>query len=490
VGSADSIRFVPECRVSVAGKVLALDDEARLTRVDVDLDGDLFGQCKLVFHDPKMELINSSKFESGTAVKVEIGFAHKLQRVFEGDVVALQPGFVRDKPPSLSVVCQESIHRLALSQRTRALNDVDDKEIVTRIAREHGLTADAPSGTTGHSLQSNVSDAVFLRRLAQAHGRQLRIEGKKLVIGPPANGTQIVLGPDSGIQRAQVRLQTLRQVSEVTVHGWDPKAKREIVGKAKPQGETGKGAKEHGKGTLSIAAHHVPPSDVKTAEAMAAGRLQKIAEGFATLSARVTGDARIVPGASITLEKLGAQIDGVYRVEKAAHRFDKHGYVVDFHAVRTGDRKPPKSEKAAAGTKEKEEIFQIALQVVDPQDRPQANMGYDLTLPDGRVVSGFTGDDGFVRATSKKKGDAKLGLFPDRKQPPPPPPQKVEEGALFVEMQVINAAGEPLPSRAFEVTLPDGRVVKGRTEADGFIRVRSSAEGELKLDLPEEGEET
>jgi hypothetical protein len=116
-------------------------------------------------------------------------------------------------------------------------------------------------------------------------------------------------------------------------------------------------------------------------------------------------------------------------------------------------------------------------------------MGYDLTLPDGRVVSGFTGDDGFVRATSKKKGDAKLELFPDRKQPPPPPPQKVEEGALFVEMQVINAAGEPLPSRAFEVTLPDGRVVKGRTEADGFIRVRSSAEGELKLDLPEGGSE-
>ena len=481
-----SSRLVPGCRISLGGQRLALEDEARLTRVEVDLDLDLFGQCKLVFHDPLMELINSDKFQSGTAVEVALGFGHELSPVFAGEVVALQPSFVHDLPPALEVICQDSLHRLALTQMTRALNDVDDKEIVTRIAQEHGLSAEAPSGTSGHSLQANVTDAVFLRRLAQTHGRYLRIEGKKLIIGPPPKGAELTLGPESGIQRARLRIKTLSQVGEVSVHGWDPKAKREIVGKAKPQGETGKGAKEHGKGTLSFASHELPPADVKTAEAMASGRLQKIAEGFITFQAEMTGDPRILPGASVTLDKMGAQMDGVYRVDKAAHRFSRKGYQVDFRAVRTGEKKPPKPAEAAGGAAEKKDLFKIEIRLVDGQDHPVAQMGYDLTLPDGRKISSFTGEDGFIRATSSKQGEAKLELFPDRKKPPPAPAQKLESGALFVEIQVMGDDGQPLAERAYELTLPDGRVVEGKTESDGFIRVRSSAEGELKLRLPEE----
>lgn len=418
---------MPECRVSVGGQKLALDDDARLTRVEVDLDVDLFGQCKLVFHDPKMELINSSKFQSGTAVKVEMGFAHRLERVFEGEVVALQPSFVRDLPPSLHVVCQESLHRLALTRMTRSLNDVDDKAIVTTIAQEHGLTAEAPSGTSGHSMQSNVTDAVFLRRLAQTHGRSLRIEGKKLIIGPPPKGAEVVLGPESGIQRARVKVKTLAQVEEVTVQGWDPKAKREIVGKARPQGESGKGAKEHGKGTLSFAAHELPPADVSTAEAMAEGRLQKIAEGYVTLQAELTGDPRIVPGASVTLEKLGAQVDGIYRVENAAHRFGKHGYRVDFRAVRTGEKKPPKppkptqakeaKEPAQAEQKAKEqkpapEGQTIELQVLDPMGKPRPDFFFKLTKPGSKDQSGMTDAEGIIRVTVPEPETWTL-VFPD-----------------------------------------------------------------------------
>ena len=66
LGFPDLSHLLPECRVSVGGQKLALDDDARLTRVEIELDVDLFGHGKLVFHDPRMELINSSKFQSGT----------------------------------------------------------------------------------------------------------------------------------------------------------------------------------------------------------------------------------------------------------------------------------------------------------------------------------------------------------------------------------------------------------------------------------------
>src|SRR5205085_1683211 len=88
---------------------------------------------------------------------------------------------------------------------TRVTVDLDDKQIATQIARDHGLTADAPSGTAEHVMQANVSDAVFLRRLAQKNGNNLRISGKQLVIGPPASGTQIQVGPASGVSRMRVK---------------------------------------------------------------------------------------------------------------------------------------------------------------------------------------------------------------------------------------------------------------------------------------------
>ena len=339
-------RLIPDCRVMVDGKKLEIEDDARLTSVNIDLDADLFGQCILLFNDPKLQIINGKQFQSGTPVKVEIGFHTKLKKVFEGEVVALEPSFRRDSPPSLKVICHESLHRLALSQMTRAFNDVDDKEIATKIAQEHGLTAEAPTGTKEHILQGNVTDASFLRRLASKHGNVLRMEGKKLILGPPPKGADVSVAPGDGLTKIKVQIKANTQVGEVSVHGWDPKTKKEIIGKAKPTGDIQKGAKDHGEGkTLSIAGHEHMPADVATAEAMAKGRLAKIAEGFIQAAGEMIGNPDVIPGAVLNMDKMGAQIDGQYRVEHALHTFSKHGYAVSFKAVRIGKKKPAKEIK-------------------------------------------------------------------------------------------------------------------------------------------------
>ena len=341
-----AVRLIPDCRVSLDGKKLNVEMDARLTKVEVDLDVDLFGQCILVFNDPAQKLINGTDFKSGTPVKVEIGFASTVQKVFEGEVVALEPQFRCDMPTSLRVVCQESLHRLALSQMTRAFHDVDDKQIVGKIANEHGLSGDAPAGSKQHVLQGNVTDAVFLRRLAQKHGNHLRIEGKKLIIGPPPKGAQLTIGPGDGTRKVKVRIQTKDQVEEIAVHGYDPKTKQEFVGKAKGQGVTGEGTQKYGKGkTLSFAGQEHQPRDQATAEAMAKGRMRKLAEGHVVANVESIGDPGMLPGATVKLEKLGAEIDGSYRVERALHHFSKHGYYVNFKAVRVAKAKPPAQAK-------------------------------------------------------------------------------------------------------------------------------------------------
>lgn len=424
-----AVRLIPDCRVSVDGKKLDVAMDARLTRVEVDLDVDLFGQCVLVFNDPAQALINGTEFQSGTPIKVEIGFGSKLKRVFEGEVVALEPQFRRDTAPSLRVVCQESLHRLALSQMTRAFNDVDDKEIVGKIATEHGFSGEAPAGSKQHVLQGNITDAVFLRRLAQKHGNHLRIEGKKLIIGPPPKGAQLTIGPGDGTRKVKVKIQSQDQVEEITVHGYDPKTKKEFVGKAKGQGVTGEGTKKYGKGkTLSFAGQEHQPADTATAEAMAKGRMRKLAEGHVTVTIDAIGDPGMLPGATVKLEKLGAEIDGSYRVGRALHQFNKHGYYMKFSAVRIAKAQPPRPvappPKAATAQPQPQNAppapappqsiggQRVEVKVLDPMGNPKPNFFFRLIKDGSPEQAGMTDAEGYIRVTVPAPGPWKL-VFPD-----------------------------------------------------------------------------
>ena len=358
---ADTQRLIPDCKVSLDGQRLEGENDTALTRVDVDLDVDLFGQCTLMFNDPKFALMASKDFKAGVAVKVEIGFASKMQTIFEGEIVALEPQFRRDMPASLHVICHETLHRLALASMTRSFQNVDDGEIVKKIAQAHGLQGEGPSGTKEHILQSNVSDATFLRRLAQKHGNHLRVDGKKIIIGPPPAEGEITVGPADGLRKLKVKFKAGPQVSEVVVHGYDPATKKEFKGKAKGEGETGKGAKSYGdEASLVFAGHEHPPADMATAEAMAKGRMRKLAEGFVTAQAEIIGNVDLVPGANIKLDKLGDKINGTYRIEQARHQFAKHGFYTTVTAVKTSKHQPPKpvKEGKATGDKPKDEIKQ------------------------------------------------------------------------------------------------------------------------------------
>lgn len=364
---ASEHRLVPDCRVSVGGKPLKLDEDAALARVDVDLHVDLFGQCVLTFHDPHLKLINGPLFASGVPVKLEIGFHTKMKKVFEGEVVALEPQFRRDLPPALKVVCLESLHRLALSQMTRAFNAVDDKQIVTKIAQERGLTGSAPTGTKEHILQSNVTDAAFLRRLAQKHGNHLRISGKNLILGPPPKGGRLTLTPGDGIRKIKVRISANSQVSEVSVHGWDPKTKREIVASARGTGAIGEGARKHGGGAkLSLAGLDHAPPDVATAEKMAKGRMRKLAEGFVKAEVEMIGNPELIPGHLVNLDKLGAEIDGTYRVEHARHQFSKHGYSSWLKMVRIAKKSPARAQQPKPAPAQQQTALQMSAEVIEP----------------------------------------------------------------------------------------------------------------------------
>src|SRR5215475_10240262 len=105
MSSAEAIRFIPDCKITVDGADLKPEERAALTRAVIDLDVDLFAECALVFNDPELRLIGGNLFEAGKAVRVALGFGAKKGQVFEGEVVALEPQFRRDRPAALRVIC-------------------------------------------------------------------------------------------------------------------------------------------------------------------------------------------------------------------------------------------------------------------------------------------------------------------------------------------------------------------------------------------------
>src|SRR5207237_7287974 len=146
-----------------------------------------------------------------------------------------------------------------------------------------------------------------------------------------------------------------------------------FVRPARPDhGEVGAGGAQHGGGSpIFIAGHEHMPSDVATAERMARGRMRKIAEAFVKARVEMIGNPDLVPGQEVAFEKMGAQLDGTYRIEQARHLFDKHGYFVTFKAVRIAKK-----------------AFQGQAQPFQPQPQPNlSNPQWDMqSYPNGAVA--------------------------------------------------------------------------------------------------------
>ena len=172
-----------------------------------------------------------------------------------------------------------------------------------------------------------------------------------------------------------------------------------------------------GSTTLSFADHEHLPADVATAEAMAKGRMRKLAEGFVTAQVEMIGNPDVQPGAVITFDKMGEKLDGKYRVEKAHHDFGKHGYLVSFSAVRIGKKQPPRG--AAAAQRQAQQAAQqqpqttwIELELVDEHGNPKAGERYKVVTPDGREIEGVLDGRGRARVTGVQPGSCTVS-YPD-----------------------------------------------------------------------------
>lgn len=354
---AQKDRLVSQFFIKIGGKVIT---DLMSDVIDVVVDDSLYlpDMFTIRVKDNNLKWTDSSDLLAiGKEVEIsaqapgERGIKSGGDFLIRGEITALEPRFSPTSQPTLLIRGYDRAHRLHRGRYTRSFLQVTDSEIVSKIAQEVGLRTDLDSTTTAHDyvFQNNQTNMEFLLSRAQRIGYQLYVEDKTLHFhkGGKEHGTGPELQWGQTLLDFQIRLTAVHQPSEIFVRGWDPKTKKEIVGRAQNGSSMPKvGVKETGGklaqqafgGAAPVVVANRPVRVQKEADIMAQALCDEIGGEFIKAEGSSLGDPRIRAGSSVTIKNLGQRFSGEYFVTSATHTYNaERGYETTFSV--TG-RKP------------------------------------------------------------------------------------------------------------------------------------------------------
>ncbi len=341
--------------VKIGGKSVPDADMTALMRdvIEIMVDDSLHmpDMFTIHLHDKTLKWVDADLLKigqeveiSGKAAEGQDEDAPEKNVLIKGEITALEPDFTMEGEPTLLVRGYDRAHRLHRGRQTRSFLQMTDGEIVNKIAQEVGLQTetDPTSPPYEYVFQNNQTNLEFLLERAARIGYQLYVEDKILhfVKGDKTvgEGPELTWGRNLLIFRP--RLTAVHQFDEVIVRGWDPKAKKEIVGQATngkltPEtglnGSGGELAKEAFQSSAQAVVVSHPVATQDEAQAMAEALSDEISGNFIQAEGVCQGDSRLQVGKTVTILGFGQRFSGKYFVTGATHTYGvEMGYETTF----------------------------------------------------------------------------------------------------------------------------------------------------------------
>ena len=329
---------IPDFDIRIDGAALPHPAQRDIQAVTVQDDVDALSMFTIRLYnwdDENLQVSwsDSSLFAVGGAVEISLGHVDDLHKVMLAEITSLEPTFSSGEPPTLTVRGYDYRHRLARARKTRTFSQMKDSVIAGQVARESGLRAEATDTKVSlpHVVQSNQTDLEFLRRRAELIGYEVFVRDKVLYFRPPQNGGRaaVKLALSGDVLEFSPRLTTLGQVSEVTVRGWDTKAKALVLGRAAAGQESSTmGGESSGPKTAQKAFGKAAVADVRgsvatkaQADQMALGRFNDMALAYIQGDVLCEGRPQIQAGEVVEIDGAGTRFSGAYYVLSATHTF-------------------------------------------------------------------------------------------------------------------------------------------------------------------------
>jgi len=360
--------YAPAYRILVEGQ--ELEPEVIGDVLDVKVVMDMDNMTSFEFNvsnwdDEHLEFkySDTTTFDIGKVVEVQMGYADRLVSMVLGQVATLSPKFPDSGSPTLAVTGLDGMLKLADRQpkegESRKYENKADWQIAQEVAARNGLGSFVTQEGEVHAIvvQKNQNDARFLKERAARSDRDC------FVLTDPETGKATLYfvkpldGRDSGRTRVyvfewgaslikfDVALTIRNQVSKVTVRGWDSRTKQAIVESASPAdlpGASGGGnsGPKLAETTLNGKQDVVVDAPVLTrqeAKDLALSLLTERAYDFITGNGTVIGLPDLRPGDNVELTGLGVRFSGQYYVKRVEHIFNSSGYLSSFEVRRVFD---------------------------------------------------------------------------------------------------------------------------------------------------------
>jgi uncharacterized protein len=323
-------------------------------------------------NDPRCELFEPEKvielwmgyFKPTDAANRDKDKSEPLRLMLAGKISTIAPSFPAGGQPTLKVSGQSVLSKLITKQTTFPYGPkIKPSDIALKIGQRGNLkvddfqvevkvdpTAKGQETELDYMLQENQYDILFLLQLAHRFGYDLFLrdeskDGKpklSLYFGPPSRDPSVPYTLEWGrsLIQFQPTLTTAKQVSEVTVRGWDAMKKKKIdvtVTRDQLDKRPLKDKKklkriEDGFKERKEIIVDKPFRDAKEAKAYAEDRLARLTRSMVTAHGSTLGTPDLRAGSRIEVKGLGCTFDGSYFLKSTTHSIGAGGYITDFDA--------------------------------------------------------------------------------------------------------------------------------------------------------------
>jgi len=312
----------------------------------------------------------NDKYKPGNALELKIGGGTRgsddgsgsgdKQTVFKGELVGCEPAYKQGGESKMVLRAFNKLHRLTRGRKSKTYQDQSDQDICSAIAGQHGLSAESgssPKITHKHVYQHNQTDLEFLRVRAARLGFAVWVEDTKLHFDAPKldadSGIEFKLDKDADkkLKAFFGRLNNSAVVKKVTVRGWDPEKKEEIVGEesasSSPLGSGAAHSSLSDFGDIATFTVDHPIFSVDEAKAIAKAKLGDLNMTYLTAEAEAMGHHGVKPGivvkVTVNLDTASDRFNGKYLVQGCTHKYSEQkggegGYVTLMRLARNAEK--------------------------------------------------------------------------------------------------------------------------------------------------------
>lgn len=340
----------PEYKIEIDGTELSAKLRAAVSRVEFVEEINVASMFRLVFSlsdikNIKHEMLSLKDFKIGSEVKISMGY-DTLKKMITGEITSIDPK-LQSTGSEMEIRGYDRLHKLRLGKKTKTYLEMKDSDLVSEIAGNWGLQAEAEATSTlyPHIFQNNQSDFDFLIGRAQKNRYEVKVDDKKLLFKKPGEDKTAEITLEYGVdfESFNANYAAVYAGNQVDVKGWDYKKKEVIEGSAKAGNEISKmdgkstGAettkKAFGDNITTLLGENI--IDKSDADATALAAYNKNLVNTVTATIQTGGNPEIRTSATVKLTKLGS-FSGTYYIYKASHTLDQSGYQTGFHIRRTG----------------------------------------------------------------------------------------------------------------------------------------------------------